>query len=246
VGQLGYGVLGLRSIVVELDLVEVLPAPVQLTESRDLLISGTHASLHVPDLFLQLLSASFGLRQLDPELSGAFIGAPELLRPYRLLRCVAAVRIDVLRVVVVVDHVCDRHLLPLGDNVVLEAGILAQSLDDVLGLRVVDLVEDLIEAGLHVRHHPVQLLDPVVLLRTHKVQVRTLVLRLLQLTLESSVSEFELFLKLDDFDMQLVVLLDYSLILLLQRLVVHVVIGYLLLQTLIYLLELLKPFGCFQ
>lgn len=138
------------------------------------------------------------------------------------------------------------HLLFLGDDVVLLAGIFPETFHDVLGLGVEDLVEDFVQAGLQVGDHSVKLVDPVVFLGTHEVQVCTLVLRLLQLTLEGSVSGLEVLLELDHFQMQLVVLLDYPLILLFQWLIVHVVIGYLLLQTFIYFLELLKTFSRLQ
>jgi hypothetical protein len=60
-GQLGNSVLGLIAIEIQLHLVEVLAASVELAEASDLLISGLQAPLQILDLLGQFLPATVGI-----------------------------------------------------------------------------------------------------------------------------------------------------------------------------------------
>jgi hypothetical protein len=60
-GQLGNRVLGLIAIEIQLHLVEGLPAPVELAEASNLLISGLQAPLQILDLLGQFLPATVGI-----------------------------------------------------------------------------------------------------------------------------------------------------------------------------------------
>ena len=175
------------------------------------------------------------------EFQGALISATKLLCPDGLLRDIPTVRVKILRIVQLRQRARQGYVLALGNHVLRHPGILPEPLYDILGLRVIDLLHHLLKAGLHVGDKSVELLDPMILLLTHEMQVCPLILCLLQLCLECSVPGLQLLLKLDNLQMQLIVFLDHSFILLLQWLIVQVVIRDLRLQTLIDLFKLLEP-----
>jgi len=142
---------------------------------------------------------------------------------------------DIHALLVALQHVCRVMLVEL-----------AEAFDDTVLARSIDLLKSLLHLGLQLAALKIALLDSSVLRLNQEAEVLALLLQQPEGASPLDIAAVSLFLDLDDLQVESVVFLGNSFVLLLQRHKRLLVKGLIMLDHLNLVLEGLIPFRCLQ